>query len=60
MYILLFFGTVILFSLALNIIDKVRSYRKPNRTLWQDGDSVIVKSDDKPDKAPTGFSRRIG
>ena len=59
MFPLIFFGTVLLFALVLNIIDKVRSFRSPKRTVWQDGDSVIVQSDEKSDKAPSGFSHRI-
>lgn len=59
MSILIFFGVVILFSLTLNIIDKVRNIRRPKHSVWQDGDSLIVHSDDKTDKAPSGFSQRI-
>lgn len=53
---LTFFGVVILFSLILNVIDKIRSYRnKANRTIWQDGDSVVVKP-----KNSTGIIESFG
>lgn len=57
MAILVFFGVVLLFSLTLNVIDKVRSYNKTdNRSVWQDGDSVVVKP---RDAHGDGFARRI-
>lgn len=47
MIVFVFFGVVILFSLLLNIIDKVRSYNNPeDRSIWEDGDSVVIKSKD--------------
>lgn len=49
MSILIFFSVVLLFSLALNIVDKVRSYNKRHDcSIWQDGDSVVVKPKDTP------------
>lgn len=45
MIILVFLGIVVLFSLMLNVVDKVRSYNNYNdRSIWLDGDSVVVKS----------------
>lgn len=59
MTVLVFFGVVILFSLTLNVIDKIRAYNdKPNRSIWQDGDSVIVKPKDTQD-AGGGFAKRL-
>lgn len=58
MAILIFFGVVILFSLTLNVIDKVRAYRNPHHQVWEDGDTLIVTSE-KDAKAPTGFSHKI-
>ena len=47
MIVLVFFSVVILFSLLLNVIDKVRSYNNQNdRSIWEDGDSVVVKPKD--------------
>lgn len=47
MIIFVFFGVVVLFSLLLNVIEKVRSYNNYNdRSIWQDGDSVVVRSKD--------------
>lgn len=58
MVVLVFFVVVILFSITLNIIDKVRAYRKPDHQVWEDGDTLIVTSE-KDAKAPTGFSNKI-
>lgn len=47
MIVLVFFSVVILFSLLLNVIDKVRAYNNRNdRSIWEDGDSVVVKPKD--------------
>lgn len=47
MIIFVFFCIVVLFSLMLNVIDKVRSYNNYNdRSIWLDGDSVVVRSKD--------------
>ena len=57
MIVLVIFSTVILFSLTLNVIQKIRSYNNAsNRSLWQDGDSVVVKP---KDEAESGFNKRI-
>lgn len=58
MVVLIFFGVVILFSITLNVIDKVRAYRKPTRQVWEDGDTLIITAE-KDAKAPTGFSQKI-
>jgi len=44
-----FFATVLLFSLALNAYDKLMSYKEDKRTIWLDGDSVLVREDDEVD-----------
>lgn len=47
MIVFVFFGVVILFSLTLNIIEKVRSYNnEEDRSVWEDGDSVVIKPKD--------------
>ena len=47
MIVLIFFSVVILFSLLLNVIDKIRAYNNRNdRSIWEDGDSVVVKPKD--------------
>lgn len=57
MAIFIFFAVVLLFSLALNIYYKVRSFNNSsNRSLWQDGDSIVVKPKDAPE---SGFNRKI-
>ncbi len=60
MIVVVFFSVVILFSLALNGIDKIRSYNnKEDRSIWQEGDSVVVKPKDSPG-VTGGFGRRLG
>lgn len=58
MSIIIFFAVVILFSLLLNIIEKIRSYNNASdRSIWEDGDSVVVKPKDAKQK---GFNKKIG
>jgi len=60
MIVLVFFGIVLSFALALTAIDKIRSYNNTkNRSLWMDGDSVVVKPKDAMD-AGGGFGKRLG
>lgn len=47
MIVLVFFGVVIFFSLALNAIDKVRSFSHDHESIWEDGDSVRIKREGK-------------
>jgi len=42
-YIVTFFVVVLLFALVLNAIDKIKSYKKEEKSVWMDGDSVLVK-----------------
>lgn len=59
MIVFVFFGVVILFSLLLNIIFKVKDYNHvPDKSLWEDGDSVIIKPKDSPGIVG-GFGHRI-
>lgn len=59
MIVFVFFGAVILFSLLLNMIDKIRSYNnESDRSVWQDGDSVIVKPKDSTG-VTGGFGQRL-
>lgn len=59
MIVLVFFGVVIMFSLTLNVIDKIRSYNNSSdRSVWQDGDSVVVKPKDAKGVGG-GFGKRI-
>ena len=59
MMVLIFFGVVIAFSLALNIFDKIRSYNhREDRSVWQDGDSIVVKPKDAKGVGG-GFGKRI-
>lgn len=47
MYVFIFFAVVLLFSFTLAVIDKISDYRKTDKSVWQDNDSVLVKSGDK-------------
>lgn len=59
MIVFVFFGVVILFSLLLNIIDKVRSYNnEEDRSIWQDGDSVVIKPKDSAG-ITGGFGKKL-
>lgn len=59
MSILVFFGVVILFSVTLNAIDKINSYNHTkDRSLWEEGDSVIIKHKKNPNVGG-GFATRI-
>lgn len=59
MIVIVFFGVVLLFALLLNVIDKIHSYNnKQDRSLWQDGDSVIVKPKDAKGVGG-GFGKRL-
>lgn len=58
MMVLVFFATVILFSLALNAYYKIKSYRKDDRTVWEDGDSVRVQGREG-EARDDGFMHRI-
>lgn len=42
-----FFVVVIAFSLTLCAVDKIRSYKKKDKTVWIDVDSVVVKLGEK-------------
>lgn len=59
MMVLVFFGVVILFALALNAIDKIRKYNnKSDQSIWEDGDSVVIKP--KHTAGPIGgFGKRL-
>lgn len=58
MIVIIIFGVVLIFALALNVIDKIRSYNNASdRSVWQDGDSVVVK---RKDAEESGFNKRIG
>lgn len=59
MSIIIFFSVVILFSVALNVIDKVRSYNhSDDHSVWQEGDSVIIMSKDSKGVVG-GFGKKI-
>lgn len=60
MALIIFFAVVIGFSLTINIIDKVRSYGKSERSVWEEGDSVVIKDQDATsEQAGNGFAQRI-
>ena len=43
MSIIILFTVVIVFSLLLTVFDKIRSYKKQDKSVWVDGDSVHVQ-----------------
>jgi len=56
---LIFFGVVIAFSLMLTAIDKISSYEdSKDRSVWMDGDSVVVKPKDAKNVGG-GFGTRL-
>ncbi|GEM_PF-5954345 len=59
MIVFVFFGVVILFSLMLNIIFKIKEYNQDSeKSVWEDGDSVVVKPKDSPGIVG-GFGKRL-
>lgn len=59
MIVIVFFVVVLVFALLLNVIDKISSYNNhKDRSLWQDGDSVIVKPKDAKGVGG-GFGKRL-
>lgn len=58
MFVIAFFSTVILFSLALNAYYKIKAYNHRDRTIWQDGDSVRIQGREG-EARNDGFMRRI-
>lgn len=58
MEVMLFFGTVLLFSLGLNAYYKIKSYDNEEKTVWQDGDSVRIQGKDN-EARNDGFMKRI-
>lgn len=58
MFIIVFFTTVLLFSLCLNAYYKIKAYNHKDRTIWQEGDSVRVQGKEG-EARNDGFMRRI-
>lgn len=50
---------LIIISLCMNGFFKYKSYKRENKTLWQDGDSVRVKGPEA-ESQNNGFMTRIG
>lgn len=60
MIVLVFFGVIIGFSLSLTAADKIKSYKKGNKSVWADGDSVVIRLNDATNpKQEDGFMRRL-
>ncbi|MCQ2203229.1 MAG: hypothetical protein MJZ15_02180 [Bacteroidales bacterium] len=60
MSIVVFFVVVIAFSLALTAIDKIRSFKKEDKSVWADSDSVVIRLNDKNnEKQEDGFMVRL-
>ena len=55
--VLVFFSVVLLFSLTLNAIYKVKEYKSDDKTVWEDGDSVCIKEEN--DQFNISFMQRI-
>ncbi len=56
MKLLLFIVILLLASLLLNAYFKIKSYRKKDKSVWQDGDSVRIKESEPTNE---GFMNRI-
>ena len=54
---LVFFSVVLLFSLTLNVVYKIKEYKSDEKTVWEDGDSVCIKEQD--DQFNNSFMQRI-
>lgn len=52
--------TLILISLCTNALFKYKSYKKEDKTIWQDGDSVRIKGPEGESSNSDGFMTRIG
>ena len=57
MIVLVFFSVVLLFSLTLNVVYKIKEYKSDEKTVWEDGDSVCIKEQD--DQFNISFMQRI-
>lgn len=57
MIVLVFFSVVLLFSLTLNVVYKIKEYKSDEKTVWEDGDSVCIKK--KDDQFNNSFMQRI-
>lgn len=58
MFVIVFFTTVLLFSLCLNAYYKIKAYNHKDSTIWQEGDSVRVQGKEG-EARNDGFMRRI-
>lgn len=56
MMIVVFFSVVILFAIVLNVFYKIKGYRSKDRSVWEDGDSVVIRG---KEPRQTGFGHRI-
>ena len=60
MYIIVFFAVVILFSLVLNAVEKIRMFKREEKSVWEDGDSVRIERHDLDEEQGEGrFMKRI-
>jgi len=60
MKIIIFFAIVLLFSLGLTAFDKISSYKRNDKSVWQDGDSVHIKRNGKENPRDVdGFMKRL-
>lgn len=60
MSIIVFFVVIIVFSLGLNAFYKIKDFKRSDKSLWEDGDSVCVRKGETPsDKREYGFMNRI-
>ena len=58
MVVLIIIAFTMFISLALNVYFKTKSYRKSDKSVWEDGDSVCIKGD-KGDAQEYHFMNRI-
>lgn len=60
MFVLVSLSVVILFSLVLNAIVKIRMFKQKEKSVWEDGDSVRVERKDLDPSVGEGrFMTRI-
>ncbi|MCR5395671.1 MAG: hypothetical protein K6E86_09775 [Bacteroidales bacterium] len=58
MLMLIIICATLIISLSLNVYFKTKSYKKSDKSLWEDGDSVCVKGN-KGDAQEYHFMNRI-
>lgn len=58
MIMLVLISITLIVSLVLNVLAKTKSYKKEDKSIWEDGDSVCIKGN-KGDAQEYHFMHRI-